>query len=564
MYALIYRFHSTGRRLRAWFILSMAIVLLMMALVPVAAQESSPAGNQVDGYPVVLDANTLFLVKQGIPGVASAEERAKIINNRLIQVANNDAIAPNAIRVEEVGSESVILAGDTLLFTVRDIDRLADLSRPATAARNVQIVQSAVTQYRHDHSIQKTTEGILFAVLSTTALIGFLVLLQWLISRLLTRIRAARRANVLDFRIQNFQIFGSDATSYLLSGCVRLLRLVLVIGAFYLYIPFVLSQFPATQAIGKSIFKDIAYRVNQSVTAGVQYLPNLVVIIIIAIFTHYVIQFAKLVITELGRGDAYTWFYPEWIRPTQRLVTMLIVAIACIVAAPYLPGFNSPAFQGISLFLGALFTLGSSSAVANAIAGIILIYTRAFQNGDVIRIGETIGEVLEKSLFVTRLLTFKKEVITIPNASVLNSNVVNFNAVSRESKTHLVLHTTITLGYDLSWRKVHEVLIEAAKATLGIVSDPYPFVLQTALNDYNVSYELNAYCDRPELMPAIYSELHQNIQDYCNQAGIEILSPAYSSIRDGNHSTIPSDYLPADYTPPTFQIQTPNNHRGMS
>lgn len=545
---------SLVRRFRIGWILSITLVFLAVALYPAQAQPSSPVGNQVDGYPVVLDGNTLFQVRQGIPGVMSAEERAKVINDRLIQVGNDESIGPETIRVEEQDNASAVVAGDKVLFTVRDLDRGGDKSRQAMAETSVQIIQSALMQYRNDRSAKQIAQSIAFAVLSTIALIGFLLLLQRFLSRLLIKIRAARQADALDLRIQSFQLLGSQASGYLLSSIVKLLQLALILGSFYLYTPFVLSQFPATRAIGRSIFNDIIFRIDQLLTTFVQYLPNLAIIAIIGFITHYVIQFGKLVITELGRDDAYPWFYPEWIDPTNRLSTILLVAIACIVAAPYLPGFNSPAFQGISLFLGALFTLGSSSAVANAISGIILIYTRAFRIGDIIRLGETTGEVIEKSLFVTRLLTFKKEVITIPNASVLNSNVINFNAGSRESNHYLVLHTTITLGYDVPWRNVHAVLIQAATATSGVVSEPSPFVLQTGLNDFHVSYELNAYSDRPVLMPRIYSELHQNIQDYCNQAGIEILSPAYASMRDGNHSTIPNDYLPADYSPPGFQI----------
>jgi small-conductance mechanosensitive channel len=201
--------------------------------------------------------------------------------------------------------------------------------------------------------------------------------------------------------------------------------------------------------------------------------------------------------------------------------------------------------------------LGSSSAVSNALAGLILIYTRAFQIGDFIRINEIIGNVQDKSLFVTRVVTPKQETVTIPNASVLNSNVVNYSAICRESNGHLLLYTTITLGYDVPWRKIHEVLVEAAKATAHIVSTPEPFVLQTDLNDFNVSYQLNAYTSLPTKMPRIYSELHQNIQDKCNAADIEILSPHFSALRDGNHSTIPADYLPDDYTSPGFVLQPP-------
>lgn len=535
-------------------------MLLIGLVTPALGQDSSPIGNQIDGYAVVLDGRELFRVRQGIPGVTTAEERAKIINQRVTRIANDVTIAPETIRIEEQSDASVIKAGETTLFTVRVADQQGNQTRQQLAEQAVQILQSAVADYRHSRSARQLVQGILLTVLSTIALILFLLFLQRLISKWMIRLKAATRADDLDLRIQNFQILGSAATGFLLAGLLQLLRLVLIFGCLYLYIPFILSQFPATRPVGDSIFNDIVYRINQLTNGFVQYLPNLAMIAIITFLTYYAIQFAKLVIIELGRDDAYPWFYAEWIRPTIRLATFLIIAIALVVVGPYLPGFGSPAFQGVSLFLGALLTLGSSSAVANTISGIILIYTRAFQIGDIIRIGDITGEVIEKSLFVTRVLTPKQAFITIPNSSVLNSNVINFTAISREAKSYLVLHTTITLGYDVPWRKVHEVLIEAAKATSHVVLNPSPFILQTSLNDYHISYEVNAYIDCPQLMPNIYSELHQNIQDYCNQAGIEILSPAFSALRDGNHSTIPADYLPENYTAPNFQIQNPTHH----
>jgi small-conductance mechanosensitive channel len=387
------------------------------------------------------------------------------------------------------------------------------------------------------------------------ALLLFLRGVLALSARLLNRVTAASRAHILRVRFHNMQIFGSNATGYLLGGLIRLGRLVLILLSLYLYIPFVLSQFQTTEALGDSLLQDIAHRINLLAEGFVGYLPNLVIIFLIGFTAYYFIGFLEKIIAELGRETVYAWFYPEWVQPTIRLMTFLVIAIACVVASPYLPGFGSPAFQGISIFVGALLTLGSSSAVSNAVSGIILIYTRAFQLGDLIRIGEVTGTVSEKSLFVTRLLTPKKEIITIPNLSVLNNNVTNYSAISRESKGCLVLYTTITLGYDAPWRQVHEVLTAAAKATSQIVSEPRPFVLQTSLNDFHVSYQLNAYTNRPDLMPAIYSELHQNIQDYCNQAGIEILSPGFSALRDGNHTTIPAAYLPEDYRSPGFVVQ---------
>ncbi|WP_228037808.1 mechanosensitive ion channel family protein [Nodosilinea sp. LEGE 06152] len=573
-----------GRRLRHGLLLGLAMVLLVIvpptlatgelstpasesaeverAEVDAGVENASPAsseaavGNVVDGFPVVLDGVPLFYVRQGIAGVTSAAERAAIITQRVKAIATDSDLAPDAIRAETEENQSVVLAGDTVLFTVRQEDAESyGSSHPELAAEAVARIQQGVMHYREQRSLRRIVTSVSMTLLST--IVVFLVLRGILFgsSRLLTYIRRRRNANTLAIRIQSVQVLGSGATSYLLGGLVRLLRPGLILLALYLYVPFVLSQFPATAEFGDSLLQDMAFRLSLLAQGFVAYLPELAMIGVIGLVTYYVIEFARQVIIELGRHDVYPWFYPEWVQPTIRLATLLIVAIAMVIAGPYLPGFGSPAFQGISIFLGALLTLGSSSAVANALSGIILIYTRAFQLRDFIRINDIVGEVQDKSLFVTRVLTPKQETVTIPNASVLNSNVINYSAICRESQGFLLLYTTVTLGYDLPWRKVHEVLIEAARATADIAIAPAPFVLQTALNDFNVSYELNAYTASPAKMPDIYSRLHQNIQDHCNAADIEILSPTFSALRDGNHSTLPANYLPDDYKAPPFVVQ---------
>ena len=551
---------SLSQRLKIWLIL-LGTTLLLLVTVPVYAQQTTPAGNAVDGFPVVLDGRELFRVKQGIPGIATAEERAAIIQKRLVTVANDSTILPETIQSEKRGNDLFVKAGDKVLFTIIKEDvAIYNKSREILAQEATKLIQSSIVKYREERKAENLFKGAVLTVISTIALLLFFKFLQKIVTKLLAKIKYARKADALELRIKNIQFLGSNAMSYLLVGFIRLGRLAIILLSLYVYLPFVLSQFPVTKPLGDSILKDIAVQIEQLVEGFSKYLPNLLTIGIIVLITVYVIEFAKLVISEVGRDDAYPWFYPEWVQPTNRLVTFLIVAIALVVAGPFLPGFGSPAFQGVSLFLGAIFTLGSSSAVANAVSGIILIYTRSFQIGDFVAIGDTRGSVIEKSLFVTRIINPKKEIITMPNAKILSSDVKNFSVVQRELHQGLVLYTTITLGYDVPWRKVHEALIKAAGATKYIMAEPHPFVLQTSLNDFHISYEINAFTDHPELMPDIYSDLHQNIQDYCNQAGIEILSPAYTAIRDGNHSTMPADYLPDDYIPPTFGISSQNGH----
>ncbi len=188
------------------------------------------------------------------------------------------------------------------------------------------------------------------------------------------------------------------------------------------------------------------------------------------------------------------------------------------------------------------------------VAGLVLTYMRAYKIGDRVKIGEATGDVVEKSLLVTRIKTIKNEVVSIPNSTVMNSHTTNFSA---EAKEHgLIIHTTVTIGYENPWRQIHDLLIKAALATDLIEKDPAPFVFQTSLDDFYVSYQINAYTHVANKQHITYSILHQNIQDMFNEAGVEIMSAHYKYIRDGNQSTVPPDHLPDDYVAPAFRVKT--------
>jgi small-conductance mechanosensitive channel len=230
-------------------------------------------------------------------------------------------------------------------------------------------------------------------------------------------------------------------------------------------------------------------------------------------------------------------FHSEWASPTYKIIKFLVLALSLVMIVPLLPGATSPAFAGISLFVGALITLGSTSAMGNVTSGIFLIYARSFNRGDYVQIGDAFGQVEERTLLATRLQTTKNENITIPNSAVLSSQVINYSDTS--DSPDLVVHVSIGLGYDVDWRKVHELLGIAASNTEYIEPDPEPFVLQKSLDDFSVSYEINAYTKRPDQLPGIYSELIRNILDEFSREQIEIVSPAYTFIRDGNALAVP-------------------------
>jgi small-conductance mechanosensitive channel len=335
---------------------------------------------------------------------------------------------------------------------------------------------------------------------------------------------------------------------------IRYSRYVVILLLLLVYLSVVFSIFPQTRGVVTSLLDILLGALGDGWEAFISYLPKLLNLAIVILITYYALKLIHFFFGAIAKGTiSFRNFYPEWAEPTYQIVRVLVIALAIVAAFPYIPGSDSPAFQGITIFMGALFSLGSTSVVANIVAGLVLTYTRAFKIGDRVQIADTIGDVTERTLLVTRVRTIKNVDITIPNSMVLSSHIINYSALSLEKR--LILPATVTIGYDSPWRDVHTALIRAAQSTPGILPEPKPFVLQTSLDDFYVSYELNAYTDQPNQMAVIYSDLHQNIQDSFNEAGIEIMSPHYSALRDGNRTTVPEDYLPKKYRPPSFRVK---------
>jgi small-conductance mechanosensitive channel len=280
----------------------------------------------------------------------------------------------------------------------------------------------------------------------------------------------------------------------------------------------------------------------------VGYLPNLITIVFIIFFSKFVIRTIGQIFDGIkSRRIHLKNFYPEWAETSFGIIKMMIYVLTAVIVFPYLPGSSSPAFQGISIFVGVLVSLGSTTAVANVIAGTVLTYTRAFQVGDQVEVADTRGRVIERSTFVTRIQTLKNVIVSVPNSMVLNNNIINYS--KNMGQTGLLVHSTITIGYDVPWQKVNKLLIAAAGKTEGIGSHPEPFVLQTSLEDNYVSYEVNGWTRKPEELPRIYSALHANILDEFHGQNVEITSPAYRAMRDGNPITVPEPVPQEELSP---------------
>ena len=336
------------------------------------------------------------------------------------------------------------------------------------------------------------------------------------------------KTKIKPLTIKKARLLSTKQIVNLIEYGLKIAKYIITAFQLYLTIPLVFSLFPLTQNLAATLFGYILNPLKTILLGIVFFIPNLITIIIILMITRYVLRGIKFLATQIEREKlVLPGFYAEWAHPTYNILRVLLYAFTVVVIYPYLPGSGSPVFQGVSVFVGVIFSLGSSSAISNLMAGFVITYMRPFKIGDRIQVQGVIGNVVEKSLIVVRIKTNKNEYVTFPNQMILGSNIINYYTSVTEEEEGLILHASITMGYAIPWTKVHELLIGAALATTDILETPKPYVLQSALDDYYAHYEINAYTKAVDRIPGIYSELYHNIQDQFKNAGIDMTAPSY-------------------------------------
>ncbi|MDP1624064.1 MAG: mechanosensitive ion channel [Bacteroidales bacterium] len=498
--------------------------------------------------------DTLFLIYSKL-GSFSAKDRAEAISARIKKLSDKLGFKQDSLKVFAAETTVDIMSGESIIMSVSENDAIWNDTTKMELAKSYQkTIANAVIKYKSETSFATLAKAIglaLLVLLITGALIYYILkLFTW--SAL--KIQEQEGKLIKGIKIKNYTLFDERRQVRVLMGANTVLKWFIFILIIYIALPILFGIFPWTKNLATMLFGYILNPVKNMALAFWNYLPNLITIIVIIVVFRYVSKGIKYLKTEIEKGNLQLpGFYADWANPTYQIVRVLLFAFMVVVMFPYLPGSDSPVFQGVSVFLGVLFTFGSSGSLSNVIAGLVLTYMRLFKIGDRVKIGEVVGDVIEKSLLVTRIRTIKNEIISIPNSTVMNSHTVNYSSDAPEKG--LIIHSTVTIGYDVPWRDMHQALIDAAMKTEMIVDEPKPFVLQTSLDDFYVSYQINAYIKEANKQAVIYSNLHQNIQDVCNERGIEILSPHYRAARDGNMVAIPASYLPKDYEAPSFNVK---------
>ncbi len=402
----------------------------------------------------------------------------------------------------------------------------AGLSRQALAQIYLKHISLALEQYRTEREpVQLARNAFRIAgwtfllLLAELAMLGSL---RWLTVRIGHRYDSA----IAQIETGTFRLIRAESIWVAMRFAARLFALVASLTIFYVYLHIALNYLPWTRALSSDLRALTVVPLLVLAREAVAAIPRLLVVVVIIAVARYVIRLARFFFSAIESGAiTFKGFEAEWSKPTFNLVRVLIIAFAAMVCYPYIPGSRSEAFKGITIFVGVLFSLGSSSLLANIIAGYTMAYRRAFHVGDRIRVGDLIGDVIQIGLMVTHMRSIKNEELVVPNSLILNSNVINYASLSR--KQGLILHTAVGIGYETPWRQVEAILLMAAERTPGLLREPAPFVLQLSLNDFAVTYELNVYCDRPGEMDRLYADLHRSVLDVFNEFGVQIMTPAY-------------------------------------
>lgn len=491
------------------------------------------------GVPVVVDDDTLFYYYAKRGGL-TPQLRAENVARDIELLGKKFNLKPDSLYIETSEIVTDLMYDNKVIVSFTDMDGLwENCTRDELAAKNRIVIIEKLHEMKEEHGFLQLCKRIGYFIL---ILIGQGLLFwgtNWLFRKVKLRIMRLEKTRLKSISIQDYELLDKRKQVQLLVFLASMVRYLFMFLQLLLSVPLVFSVFPPTKNLAYQLLSYIWNPVKGIITGVLSYIPNLFTIFVICLAIKYLVRMFHYLAKEIQEEKLkLSGFYPDWAMPTYHIVRFLLYAFMIAMIYPYLPGANSGVFQGISVFVGLIVSLGSSTVIGNIIAGLVITYMRPFKIGDRIKLNDTTGNVVEKTPLVTRIRTPKNEVVTIPNSFVMSSHTVNFSQSAREYG--LILHSEVSIGYDVPWRTVNRLLIEPALNTPGVVDDPRPFVLSTSLSDWYPVYQVNAYIKDADRLSQIYSDLHQNIQDRFNEEGVEIMSPHYMAVRDGNASTIPA------------------------
>ena len=482
--------------------------------------------NITTGIPVIVEEDTLFYIYTNRGGLLP-KERALQTEEAISELGKDYALKPDSVFILSEEFTTDIMYQNKVILSLTDKDAMwENMSRDELANQHKELIIEVLKELKEKHSLIRLIRRILLFILVLVLQYVLIRLTNYGFRKLKAKLDAVKNKFLKPIFIKDYEFLSVDRQENVLFFLLNIFRYILIIIQLVISIPILFSIFPQTEDLAMQLFSYVLTPLKKIGLGFVHYIPNLFTIAIIWLVIRYVVKGIGYLASEIEHGRLkITGFYQDWAKPTYSIIRFLLYAFMIALIYPYLPGSGSPVFQGISVFVGLIVSFGSSSAIGNLVSGIIITYMRSFNIGDRIKINDIIGNVVEKTPIVTRIRTLKNEIITIPNSNIMSSQITNLSESART--LGLIVHLDVTFGYDVPWRKAHQILIDAAESTADVLKEPHPFVLEQAFDDFYVVYQINAYIKDADKLSQVMTALRQNIQDKVKEAGIDSTSPHY-------------------------------------
>ena len=496
--------------------------------------------NVTPGAPLVVDGDTLLVIYARKGGMLP-EARVSAAKSKIYEVGKRLTMFVDSLYVFDSEVSSDVMVGEDVLLSVTDLDALwMGMERVELAETYREVISKKVDQLHETYGLQQKLQSLGWVALIIAVQVLLIWFIVWLFRRWKFSVTRKLLGRIKSVVIKNYPLLDTHRLGVAIIFVFNLVRLLLILLVVLVGLGFMFSFFPETKTVTYTVVGFIWNPLSDILKSVVEYLPNLFKIIVIIICFHYLLKLVRYFANEVASGRLkINGFYADWAMPTHTLLRVLLYSFMLVMIWPLLPNSDSEIFQGVSVFIGVVVSLGSTSVVGNVMSGLVMTYMRPFRIGDFIRFGDTEGEVIEKSMLVTRIRTRKNDIVTIPNSNMMSSQTSNYTFSAQ--RYGIIVHTKITIGYDEPWKKIESLLVQAAENTDGIKRHPKPFVRITALDDFYVEYEINGITDRAKTLSTVYSALHQQILDTMHGAGVEIMSPHIEARRDNLPVQIPKE-----------------------
>lgn len=483
------------------------------------------------GVPLIIDGDTLLVVYASLGG-ESPVSRVESLQYKILQLGKSLKMTTDTMHIFESEYTADIMSGELVMMRVSDLDGLwHGMTRRQLAEENMRVISQAIEALQNEYGLEAKLEGLGWAVLVIVAQIVLLMLTFRLIRRLRRKILSGFSGKIKPVVAKGYEVLNILQWKRLLLMLTRGLLVMLVVIQLFISLPLLFSIFPETEKFTWKMINYVWSPLRDIVVSMVGFFPNLVKIVVIIYIVHWILRALRHVADELQSGRLkIEGFYADWAMPTYHIIRIFVVAFTLVVVWPLLPGSESGVFKGVSIFVAALFSLGSTTTIGNLISGIIITYMRPFLVGDYVRIDNREGVVVEKNAFITRLKDIKGNIVTVPNNSILSQQTVNYSAALRHGQG-TIIHTDFTFTYVVPRATIETYLLEAADRCELLLKEPKPFVLVTALEDFYTRYELNGYTQDAEQLFEVYSDLHKHIVDVFREHQLNPTSSHFVSIK---------------------------------